>query len=137
VDGKTVTFTDGSSAEVDTIVHATGYEPPLTFLPDEAQPAASGLYKAIVHPDRDDLFFVGLFEAQHALLPIAEEQAAWTAAVLSGRLALPPPEERRRAAAREATRRVKDFGDRRPFFLEWAGYRARLRRESRRAAATA
>jgi cation diffusion facilitator CzcD-associated flavoprotein CzcO len=135
VDGKTVMFTDGTSADVDTIVHATGYEPPLTFLPDDVQPERTGLYKAIVHPGRDDLFFVGLFEAQHALLHIAEEQAAWTADVVSGRLALPAPDERRRSAAEEAKRRVKDFGERRPFMLEWATYNAQLRRE-RRAAAT-
>ena len=136
-EGKTVTFTDGSSAEIDTIVHATGYEPPLGFLPDEAQPATTGLYKAMVHPERDDLFFVGLFEAHHALLHIAEQQAAWTADVLAGRLTLPAPEERRRAVAEEAERRVQQFGDRRPFFLEWATYNARLKRERRRAPSTA
>jgi hypothetical protein len=135
-----VTFADGSAVEVDTIVHATGFEPPLDFLSDGAHPADGGLYRGIVHPDLDGLYFVGLFEAQHALLPIAEVQAAWTADVLSGRIALPAREERRRAAAEEAERKRRDFGDRRPFMLEWGAYRAGLRRErkvARRAAVAA
>ncbi len=131
VDGRLVTFADGSAEEVDTIVHATGYEPPLDFLSDDAQPPKSGLYRGIVHPDLANLYFVGLFEAHHALLHTAEEQAAWTAAALSGRVTIPPPAERRRSAERDTLRRRQDFGDRRPFFLEWATYSAALRRERR------
>jgi len=131
VDGRTVTFADGSVAEADTIVHATGYEPPLDFLSEDARPPEIGLYRRIVHPDLANLYFVGLFEAHHALLHTAEEQAAWTAAALSGQLTIPPPDERRRVAERETVRRREDFGDRRPFFLEWATYNAALRRERR------
>jgi hypothetical protein len=129
VDGSLVTFADGTAEEVDTIIHATGYEPPLDFLPENARPPASGLYRRIVHPDFSNLFFVGLFEAHHALLPTAEEQAAWTASVLSGRIRIPPAAERHRVSERDAVQIRKDFGDRRPFFLEWATYSAALKRE--------
>jgi hypothetical protein len=137
VDGRVVTFADGTAEEVDAIVHATGYEPPLDFLPQDARPPECGLYRRIVHPDLANLYFVGLFEAHHALLTTAEEQAAWTAGVLSGRVAIPPPDERRRVAARDAVRRRSDFGDRRPFFLEWATYSAALRRERKSGARAA
>jgi flavin-binding monooxygenase-like protein len=130
-DGRRVSFVDGTAAEVDAIVHATGFDPPTDFLPEHARPTGRGLYRGIAHPEVANLYFVGLFEAHRALLPIAEHQAAWTADVLAGRVALPPPETRRRAAAHAAERRLKDFGDRHPFFLDHGRYRAALRRDRR------
>lgn len=131
VDGRTVRFTDGTTAEADVIVHATGFDLPTDFLPEELRPGADGLYRGIAHPEADGLFFVGLVEAHRALLPIAEQQAIWTAAVLGGRMALPPATERRRLAKQEAERRLRDFGDRRHFLVDYAKYLATLRRDRR------
>jgi hypothetical protein len=127
-----VSFTDGTTAEVDTIIHATGFNPPTEFLPLQAQPNGQ-LYHGIVHPHVADLYFVGLLEAHRALLPIAEDQAAWTAAAIAGRLAVPAPNELAVAAAREAAGRRHDFGPRRRYLVDHARYRAILRREVRRA----
>ena len=102
VDDRTVTFADGVTTDVDVIVHATGFDLPTGFLPPELRPGADGLYRGIAHPDCDGLHFVGLIEAHRALLPIAETQAAWMAAVLSGRLVLPGV--RRATAKRRAGR---------------------------------
>ena len=131
VDDRTVTFADGVTTDVDVIVHATGFDLPTDFLPPELRPGADGLYRGIAHPDRDGLHFVGLIEAHRALLPIVETQAAWMAAVLSGRLALPESAERRRSAAQDAARRKRDFGNRRHFLVDYGRYMAALRRDAR------
>jgi dimethylaniline monooxygenase (N-oxide forming) len=131
VDGRTVQFADNTTAEADVIVHATGFDLPTEFLPPELRPGASGLYRGISHPEADGLFFVGLVEAHRALLPIAEQQAIWTAAVLSGHLALPAASERGRVAKQDADRRLRDFGDRREFLVDYAKYLAALRRDRR------
>jgi hypothetical protein len=130
-EGNMVGFTDGSKGNFDVIVHATGYEPPTDFLPEGAQPARDNLYRRIRHADASNLYFVGLVEAVRALLPIAEAQAQWTAAVLGGDVRLPPDEEQRATARAEGERSRKDFGERRPFLVDWAKYKARLRRDER------
>ena len=94
VDGNTVSFADGTSAEVDVIVCATGYVLRFPFL-DEAifrvPPAGLGLYRAVLHPDRPTLVFIGMSRASGPIMPLAEMQARWAARVLRGAIALPPP----------------------------------------------
>jgi pyruvate/2-oxoglutarate dehydrogenase complex dihydrolipoamide dehydrogenase (E3) component len=128
-EGSTVRFGDGSQAQIDAIVHATGFDPPTEFLPGEAQPSRHNLYRRIVHADVENLYFVGMFEAHRALLPIAEAQGRWTAEALSGGVRLPPVDERRAIARAEGERNESDFGERREFFLDWAKYKASLRRD--------
>lgn len=133
-EGREVRFADGTSAEVDVIVHATGYDPATDFLPEEARPAPERLHRLIAHNDAPGIFFAGLFEAQHALLPVARDQAAWLADVLAGRIELPVAEVRKREAARFVEQRTRDFGDRRPYIVDFARYQAVLRRDRRRGA---
>jgi hypothetical protein len=129
VEGSTVRFADGSEAEIDVIVHATGFDPPTDFLPWDAQPGRRNLYRRILHVGVERLYFVGMFEAHRALLPIAEAQARWTAETLGGGVRLPPLEERRAIAHAEGERAERDFGERREFFLDWAKYKASLRKD--------
>lgn len=131
VAGHRVQFADGTAADIDILVHATGYEPATDFLPVQARPRADRLYRGISHTDADNLFFVGLFEAHRALLPIAEDQAAWVADALAGRIALPGTDGQRESAQRSAGRQRRDFGDRREYMLDHARYRALLRRDRR------
>jgi hypothetical protein len=105
------------------------FGPPTEFLPDAAQPGGHNLYRRIFHVDFANLYFAGLVEAHRALLPIAEAQAGWVAAVLDGGVRLPPDEERRARGAAEGKRARSDFGDRRLFIVDWAKYKARLRRD--------
>jgi dimethylaniline monooxygenase (N-oxide forming) len=130
-DGGTVRFDEGTEAEIDVIVHATGFEPPTGFLPTFAQPDQFNLYRRILHTDVDRLYFVGMFEAHRALLPIAEAQARWTAAALSGHVILPSAEDRRAIARAEGERNRHDFGRRRAFFVDWAKYEAKLKHDER------
>ncbi len=130
-EGRRVHFADGTAADIDILVHATGYEPATDFLPEHSRPHPDRLFRGIGHTDADDLFFVGLFEAHRALLPIAEDQAAWVADVLVGRLSLPDRQRQRESAYRSGERRRRDFGDRREYMLDHAPYRALLRRDRR------
>jgi cation diffusion facilitator CzcD-associated flavoprotein CzcO len=63
---KTVTFTDQSKAEYDLILEATGYELDYGFI-DQAllnwKGRAPQLYLNAFHPERDDLFVMGMVEA--------------------------------------------------------------------------
>jgi len=65
ITGKTVSFVNRSQAEYDLIVEATGYELDYSFI-DPAllnwNGAAPQLYLNVFHPERDDLFMMGMVE---------------------------------------------------------------------------
>jgi len=65
-DGKTVMFKDGSQAEYDLVIAATGYLLHYPFIDPELlnwQGAAPHLFLNCMHPQRDDLFVMGMVEA--------------------------------------------------------------------------
>ncbi len=51
------------------------------------------LFERVVHPEMHNLFFVGLVQPLCAIMPIAEVQSKWIAALLAGEYALPAPSE--------------------------------------------
>ncbi len=68
IDGHTVRFGDGEQGDYDLILLATGYELDYPFLdrsllnwPDDAD--APRLYLNVFHPERDNLFMMGMVEA--------------------------------------------------------------------------
>lgn len=90
----------GTNLEVDVIVSCTGYYIDLQFLPEdsyrakgEESPNAMDLYKLVISPQYQNLFFIGFVEAAGPLLPIAEMQARWCAGVLSKQVTLPSQDE--------------------------------------------
>jgi cation diffusion facilitator CzcD-associated flavoprotein CzcO len=96
VDHRTVTFTDGTSATVDVIVCATGYDLDAPYLDSDVVRARAGdwpLYERTFHPDLPGLGVIGQFLAQGPYFPLLELQARWIVAVWSG--AVPPPDEER------------------------------------------
>ncbi len=96
VDDRTVTFTDGTSATVDVIVCATGYDLDVPYLDSDLVDARAGdwpLYERTFHPDLPGLGVIGQFLAQGPYFPLLELQARWIVAVWSG--AAPPPAEDR------------------------------------------
>jgi cation diffusion facilitator CzcD-associated flavoprotein CzcO len=98
VDGRTVTFTDGTSETVDVIVCATGYDLDIPYLDSDLIDARAGdwpLYQRTFHPDLPGLGVIGQFLAQGPYFPLLELQARWIVAVWSGAVA-PPGEERMR-----------------------------------------
>jgi len=88
-----VVFADGTSKRCDVIIYATGYRISFPFLDDDVLPVEDNdvaLYKRIVPPDIEGLYFVGLIQPVGALPPLAEQQARWVAQQIDGR-DLPTP----------------------------------------------
>jgi dimethylaniline monooxygenase (N-oxide forming) len=92
LDGKQVRFVDGSAVEADVVVYCTGYKITFPFF-DESFVSASEnrieLFRRVVHPDVDHLYFIGLVQPLGAIMPIAETQGAWVGDHLLGDYALP------------------------------------------------
>ncbi|WP_333829441.1 flavin-containing monooxygenase [Pararhodobacter sp.] len=66
LEGTTVHFRDGTTGEYDTILAATGYKLHYPFIDDAHlnwQGDAPHLYLNCMHPQRDDLFVMGMIEA--------------------------------------------------------------------------
>lgn len=90
--GQTVHFTDGSSAEVDLMVYATGYDIDLPFL-DRTVFDPTGnrmpLYLRIVPPELPGLWFMGFIQTVGSGIPLTEYQALWVGDIIAGRLPMP------------------------------------------------
>jgi dimethylaniline monooxygenase (N-oxide forming) len=97
VEGKTVTFADGSSEEFDTIIAATGYRIDYPFVRPELLPLQNeraDLYKRVVPVDWPGLYYVGLFNTLGSSnLRMFEVQCRWIVAVESGQSFLPSKQE--------------------------------------------
>ena len=100
VDGRAITFTDGSRATVDAIVCATGFELDIPYL-DAGLWSVLGpglaLYQRTLHPDLDGFGVVGQFFAQGPYFPLLELQARWIVAIWAGDVAPPDRATMRRA----------------------------------------
>ena len=92
LDGDGAVFTDGSREQVDAIVWATGYNVRFPFfdLPELA-PVENKfpLFKRMVKPGFETLFFLGLAQPLPTLVNFAEQQSKLVAACLAGKYALP------------------------------------------------
>jgi cation diffusion facilitator CzcD-associated flavoprotein CzcO len=106
LDGDGVIFTDGSRAQVDAIITATGYNIEFPFLDPADAPVVDNhipLFKRMVQADpaRHGLWFMGLAQTLPTLVNLAEQQSKLLVAWLSGRYALPPPDEMARVIVAE------------------------------------
>ena len=111
VDGKRVTFTNGSEGEYDSIIAATGYKITFPFLDrgmiDYAEADRIPLYQRMFHPDYPTLLFIGLFQPQGAIWPLADAQARLAAAYIAGAYVL--PDKLRQLAEADSDRIERDF----------------------------
>ena len=84
LDGDEVVFTDGSRVAADLVLFATGYLIRFPFLPEGLIPGGGRprLYRNIFHPDRDDLFVVGLIQPDSGQFCLVHWQAVLVAAYL-------------------------------------------------------
>jgi cation diffusion facilitator CzcD-associated flavoprotein CzcO len=99
LDGRTVHLVDGSSVEADVIICATGYEMSFPFF-DAADVALHPdsehrypLFKRMIKPGVDHLFFMGLAQSSPTIVNLAEQQSKLLVGILSGTYALPPVAE--------------------------------------------
>lgn len=96
-DGHTVHFADGTSADFDVIIQATGYNTSFPFFDPEFLSADQNnhvpLYKRMFSPGIDDLAFVGFAQSTPTLFPFVEAQARLVAAWAAGMYRTPPKAE--------------------------------------------
>ena len=86
-EGKTVHFTDGSQAEYDMVLTATGYLLHYPFIDKTLlnwQGDAPHLFLNCMHPERDDLFVLGMIEASGLGWQGRHEQAEMVARYIRG-----------------------------------------------------
>ncbi|MGV1014010.1 MAG: flavin-containing monooxygenase [Methyloceanibacter sp.] len=83
--GNKVRFNDGSEIEADLVVYATGYEISIPFLNNDVifgPDKRPLLYLNVFHPEYDDLFFVGLIQANGSIWRLADYQSQLVASYL-------------------------------------------------------
>lgn len=100
-EGDRVVFEDGTVERADVVLYATGYRLRYPYLPAHlVDPKADdlSLFMGTLHPERHDLFVIGVSRPTGAFWPIAEVHARLAAALLSGRYALPEARTVRRRA---------------------------------------
>lgn len=96
--GDTVHFFDGSSAQVDAIIFGTGYTLHLPFLGASLREALdiddvhADLHQHTFHPALPGLAFVGIYEQSGPYFPTLELQARWVAYVWGGQRPAPSTE---------------------------------------------
>jgi hypothetical protein len=93
-DGSRVHFTDGSSAEYDIVVCATGYNVDFPFLPKGLVPVTGGLahlYGGALLPEYRHLYIVGTMQPRYGFGPLLTEGAELLATMieLQERMELP------------------------------------------------
>jgi Flavin-binding monooxygenase-like len=92
LDGNTVHFVDGSSAEIDVIIASTGYKTTFPFFDKSFINFEEGyipLYKKVFHPKYRNLFFIGLVQPMGCIWPLADAHSKLTANYITGNYKLP------------------------------------------------
>ncbi len=89
IEGEQVTFEDGSDSEYDIILQATGYELDYSFVDQSLlnwNGSAPQLYLNVFHPERNDIFLMGMVEAAGLGWQGRDEQAHLVALYLKSLL---------------------------------------------------
>ncbi|CAA9536575.1 MAG: Cyclohexanone monooxygenase [uncultured Solirubrobacteraceae bacterium] len=126
-----VTFTDGTTEQIDAIVYATGYDISFPFFDPsflDIKDNKLSLYKRMLHPDFDDVAWVGLGQPIPTIFPFAELQSKVAARWLSGDWAPPPRDEMREEIARDEEFHTGHFTEkpRHTMQLEWYSFQHEL-----------
>jgi cation diffusion facilitator CzcD-associated flavoprotein CzcO len=83
--GRIVRFSNGSEVEADLLVYATGYEIAVPIIDNDLIFDANGrprLFFNVFHPQLDDLFAVGLIQANGSIWRVADDQSKLVASFL-------------------------------------------------------
>lgn len=105
IDGRQVTFADGTETEADAILMGTGFRHNLPWLDQDIARTIDlgaptlGLFAQTLHPDLPGLAFMGQFDLIGPYFPVLELQARFVAGALSGQIALPAVQAQRQAIA--------------------------------------
>ena len=85
-DGQRAEFADGTSAEFDLVIYATGYRVTIPFIERAHlnwQGEAPRLFMNVFHPERDDLFCIGLIQPDSGQFGLVDYQAKLVANYLT------------------------------------------------------
>jgi cation diffusion facilitator CzcD-associated flavoprotein CzcO len=99
LDGSTVHFADGSSADYDVLIYATGYSISFPFFDKDfiqTQNNQLKLFKRVFLPEYNNLLFIGLAQAVPSLIKFIQDQSKFAASYLAGEYHLPPVTEMRK-----------------------------------------
>jgi len=115
VEGRTVTFKDGTNKDVDAIILCTGYKHYFPFLPDDLRLktanrlATADLYKGVVYVHNPKLFYLGM-QDQWFTFNMFDAQAWYVRDIILGKLAVPADKQALLAdvAEREAREEADD-----------------------------
>lgn len=111
IEGKQVTFTDGTQETYDTIIAATGYKITFPFLDkamvDYEEAERIPLYLRMFHPRYQNLIFIGLVQPQGAVWPLSDYQAQIAAKYITGSYQLPA--NLKEKAEQEANQIAREF----------------------------
>jgi hypothetical protein len=136
--GKTVVFEDGSEQDFDVIVYATGYKVTFPFLKEQSFDVSKTndfrLYKKVIHPDYQGLYFLALLQPLGAIMPLAEVQSKWIAKILKGESKLPNKEEMLKSieADKKAMTKRYNTSPRHTLQVDFHPYKESIEREMRR-----
>lgn len=139
LDGDGVVFTDGSREAIDAIVWATGYNVTFPFFKQpELTPKDNvfPLFKRMVKPGFENVFFLGLAQPLPTLVNFAEQQSKLVVAALSGRYRFPSHAEMARIIDADEAEYLGHFYDspRHRMQVDFNAYVADLMKEVERGA---
>lgn len=101
IQGRQVTFEDGSREDFDALIAATGYLVDLPFLPDDCSPMSGHwihLYQRIVHPRQHGLYFVGFFNVSGGgNIRMMDDQSRWVSDLVTGKASVPSEQAMQRS----------------------------------------
>jgi hypothetical protein len=132
LEGKTVYFVDGTSAEYDTIIACTGYIIAHPFFDKSFIDYSEGevpLYLRMLHPQIKNLYFIGLFQPLGCIWPAAELQSKIMAREIVGKWKRP---ENMQVAIRKELDNpdyVQDKTPRHTITVDYQKFKKRLLRE--------
>jgi dimethylaniline monooxygenase (N-oxide forming) len=136
--GKTVIFEDGTEQDFDMIVYATGYKVTFPFLKETAFDISETndfrLYKKVIHPDYQGLYFLALVQPLGAIMPLAEVQSKWIAKILKGECTVPNREEMLKSIEADKQAMIKRYNasPRHTLQVDFHPYKESVEREMRR-----
>jgi hypothetical protein len=117
LEGNSVHLTDGSTIEADVIICATGYDMKFPFFDEsevELHPDADHrypLFKRMIKPGVDHLFYLGLAQSSPTIVNLAEQQSKLLAKLLDGSYALPPVAEQERIMRADEAAHLEQYYD--------------------------
>jgi dimethylaniline monooxygenase (N-oxide forming) len=135
-DGDQVHFADGSAERIDAVVYCTGYRISFPFLDERVisiRDNEIALYRRVVDPEHEGLYFLGLVQPLGAIMPLAERQAEWVADLIDGSAVLPSESEMRREVQRYRNALAKRYvtSKRHTIEVDFFRYREELSAERR------